>query len=48
VAAETPEAVAALLDPYREVLDSCIVRALPVGDAPEDWLAVARAATLRA
>jgi alkanesulfonate monooxygenase SsuD/methylene tetrahydromethanopterin reductase-like flavin-dependent oxidoreductase (luciferase family) len=48
VAAETPVAVAALLAPYREVLDSCIVRALPVGDAPEDWLAVARAATLRA
>ena len=48
VAAQTSDAVAALLAPYRDALDSCIVRALPVGDAPEDWLAVARAATLRA
>lgn len=47
-AASDPADVPSLLAPYREALDSCIVRALPVGDAVEDWLAIAEAATLPA
>jgi alkanesulfonate monooxygenase SsuD/methylene tetrahydromethanopterin reductase-like flavin-dependent oxidoreductase (luciferase family) len=48
VAASDPAEVPGLLAPYREALDSCIVRALPASDALEDWLAVAEAATLPA
>lgn len=48
IAANDPADVPSLLAPYREALDSCIVRALPVGDAVEDWLAIAEAATLPA
>ena len=46
IAAADPAEVPALLAPYREALDNCVVRALPAGDAPEDWLAIAEAATL--
>jgi alkanesulfonate monooxygenase SsuD/methylene tetrahydromethanopterin reductase-like flavin-dependent oxidoreductase (luciferase family) len=48
VAAERAEDVPALLAPYREALDTCVVRGLPASDAISDWLAVAEAATLRA
>ncbi len=47
VAASAPEGVAALLEPYRTALDSCVVRALPADPSMEGWLAVAEAATLR-
>lgn len=47
IAAGDPARVPELLAPYRDALDTCIVRALPIGDAPNDWLAVAEAATLR-
>ena len=46
IAAADPAEVPALLAPYVEALDNCVVRALPAGDAPEDWLAIAEAATL--
>ncbi len=42
-AAEVPGALA----PYRAVLDSCVVRALPAGDDLNDWLSIARAAAPR-
>lgn len=48
IGASDPADMPSLLAPYREALDSCIVRALPVGDAVEDWLAIAEAATLPA
>lgn len=48
VAAAGADQVAALLSPYREALDSCVVRALPASDSVDGWLAVARAATLPA
>ncbi len=48
VAAEDPAAIPGLLAPHRAALDRCVVRALPVTDDPEGWLAVARAATLGA
>lgn len=48
IAAGEAVSVPELLAPYRAALDSCIVRGLPAGDAPEDWLAIAEAATLRA
>lgn len=47
VSAERAEEVPALLAPYREVLDTCVVRALPASDAVDDWIAIAEAATLR-
>ena len=34
--------------PYRAVLDSCVVRALPAAEGVDGWLAVAEATTLRA
>ncbi|MGZ8562582.1 MAG: LLM class flavin-dependent oxidoreductase [Candidatus Limnocylindria bacterium] len=48
VAAVDPTEVPALLAPYRQALDSCIVRALPVESSAEGWLEIASAATLRA
>lgn len=48
VAARAADAVPDLLLPYRESLDSCVVRALPTRDSLDGWLAVARAATLPA
>ena len=48
VAAEDGPGVAAQLRPYREALDSCVVRALPVEASAAGWFAVAEAATLRA
>jgi alkanesulfonate monooxygenase SsuD/methylene tetrahydromethanopterin reductase-like flavin-dependent oxidoreductase (luciferase family) len=48
VAADDPAAIAGLLVPHRAALDRCVVRALPAADDLEGWLAVARAATLRA
>ena len=42
-AADSAELRAALL-PYRAILDICVVRALPDGDAIDDWLRVAEAA----
>jgi hypothetical protein len=48
IATANPAEVRALLLPYREALDSCVVRALPASDAMDDWLAVAEAATLPA
>lgn len=46
IAVERPsrEAMADALAPYRLVVDVCVVRALPTGDALADWLQVARAA----
>lgn len=42
IAAIDPAAVPALLAPYREALDSCIVRALPTGSSMEELLEIAR------
>jgi hypothetical protein len=36
--------VSAALAPYRQALDTCVVRGLPAGDDLNDWLAIARAA----
>jgi alkanesulfonate monooxygenase SsuD/methylene tetrahydromethanopterin reductase-like flavin-dependent oxidoreductase (luciferase family) len=44
VAAATASEVRDLLRPYREALDSCVVRAMPAGDALDDLVAVAEAA----
>lgn len=44
VACEDPTDLPSALAPYRVALDSCVVRALPAGDAVDDWLGVARAA----
>jgi alkanesulfonate monooxygenase SsuD/methylene tetrahydromethanopterin reductase-like flavin-dependent oxidoreductase (luciferase family) len=44
VAAADPAATRAGLDPYRSVLDECVVRALPATDDVDAWLAVATAA----
>lgn len=44
VAAADAAEVADLLRPYREALDSCVVRAMPAGDEPADLVAVAKAA----
>ena len=46
IATDDPRKVAALLEPYRAALDSCVVRALPADPSMEGWLAVAEAATL--
>ncbi len=48
VAPVDPSQVAALLAPYREALDSCVVRALTVEPGADGWLEIAAAATLRA
>lgn len=48
VAAVDPATVPALLAPYREALDSCVVRALLVEPGATGWLEIAAAATLRA
>lgn len=48
IAAADPREVHDLLEPYREALDSCVVRALPADPSMEGWLAVAEAATLPA
>ena len=47
VAAEDPGEVPALLAPYRAVLDSCVVRALPVGEGVDELIAIAEAAAGR-
>jgi alkanesulfonate monooxygenase SsuD/methylene tetrahydromethanopterin reductase-like flavin-dependent oxidoreductase (luciferase family) len=47
VACEDPDEVPAALAPYREVLDTCVVRGLPAGDDLNDWLKVADAAAPR-
>jgi hypothetical protein len=44
VACEVAQEVSAALAPYREALDTCVVRGLPAGDDLNDWLAIARAA----
>jgi alkanesulfonate monooxygenase SsuD/methylene tetrahydromethanopterin reductase-like flavin-dependent oxidoreductase (luciferase family) len=44
VAATDAAALRAALLPYRALLDCCVVRALPDGDAVADWLQVAEAA----
>jgi alkanesulfonate monooxygenase SsuD/methylene tetrahydromethanopterin reductase-like flavin-dependent oxidoreductase (luciferase family) len=44
VAAPDAAALRAALLPYRALLDCCVVRALPDGDAVDDWLRVAEAA----
>jgi hypothetical protein len=48
VAAVSAAEVPALLAPYRDALDSCVVRALPAGDSVEELMEIAAAATLRA
>ena len=49
VAATERSQVPGLLAPYRAVLDSCVVRALPAGPSVDELLAIAEAAaTLRA
>jgi alkanesulfonate monooxygenase SsuD/methylene tetrahydromethanopterin reductase-like flavin-dependent oxidoreductase (luciferase family) len=48
IAAVDPTRVPALLAPYRDALDSCVVRALTVGPGADGWLEIAAAATLRA
>lgn len=48
VAAADPTGVPALLAPYRESLDSCVLRALPAELGARGWLEIATAATLRA
>jgi alkanesulfonate monooxygenase SsuD/methylene tetrahydromethanopterin reductase-like flavin-dependent oxidoreductase (luciferase family) len=48
VAAESAAGVAPLLAPYREALDSCVVRALAAEPGAAGWLAIAEAATLPA
>jgi energy-coupling factor transporter ATP-binding protein EcfA2 len=47
VACEDPDEVPAALAPYREALDTCVVRGLPAGDDLNDWLKVADAAAPR-
>jgi alkanesulfonate monooxygenase SsuD/methylene tetrahydromethanopterin reductase-like flavin-dependent oxidoreductase (luciferase family) len=47
VACEDPHEVPAALAPYREALDTCVVRGLPAGDDLNDWLKVADAAAPR-
>jgi alkanesulfonate monooxygenase SsuD/methylene tetrahydromethanopterin reductase-like flavin-dependent oxidoreductase (luciferase family) len=44
VAATDAASLRAGLLPYRALLDCCVVRALPDGDAVDDWLRVAEAA----
>lgn len=44
VAAADATGLRAALLPYRALLDCCVVRALPDGDAIDDWLRVAEAA----
>jgi alkanesulfonate monooxygenase SsuD/methylene tetrahydromethanopterin reductase-like flavin-dependent oxidoreductase (luciferase family) len=44
VASSGPADLRAALLPYRAILDTCIVRGLPDGDAVDDWLRVAEAA----
>jgi alkanesulfonate monooxygenase SsuD/methylene tetrahydromethanopterin reductase-like flavin-dependent oxidoreductase (luciferase family) len=44
IAAVDSAAVPALLAPYRDVLDSCVVRALPASDSVEALIEIARAA----
>lgn len=39
-----PEALSAALAPYRQVVDTLVVRGLPAGDDAASWLDVARAA----
>lgn len=46
VALAEPGGVAAALADYGEALDTVVVRALPAHDTIDEWLAVARAATL--
>lgn len=48
VAVLDPAEAATLLAPYREALDSCVVRALPAEAGAAAWLAIAEAATLHA
>ena len=48
VAPVDPAKVPALLAPYREALDSCVVRALTAEPGADGWLGIAAAATLRA
>lgn len=48
VAAVDPGEAPALLAPYREALDSCVVRALSLEQSATAWLEIATAATLRA
>jgi alkanesulfonate monooxygenase SsuD/methylene tetrahydromethanopterin reductase-like flavin-dependent oxidoreductase (luciferase family) len=48
VASVDPAQVPPLLAPYREALDSCVIRALTVEPGADGWLEVAAAATLRA
>lgn len=48
VAPVDPSQVPALLAPYREALDSCVVRALTVEPGADGWLEIGAAATLRA
>jgi alkanesulfonate monooxygenase SsuD/methylene tetrahydromethanopterin reductase-like flavin-dependent oxidoreductase (luciferase family) len=48
VAPVDPAQVPTLLAPYREALDSCVVRALPVEPDASAWLQIAAAATLPA
>jgi alkanesulfonate monooxygenase SsuD/methylene tetrahydromethanopterin reductase-like flavin-dependent oxidoreductase (luciferase family) len=48
VASVDPARVPALLAPYREALDSCVVRALTIEPGADGWLEIAAAATLRA
>lgn len=48
VAAVDRAEVPALLAPYREALDSCVVRALTAQPGAAGWLEIAAAATLRA
>jgi len=47
VASAEPGGVPAALHDYRTALDTVVVRGLPPEDTIDDWLAVARAATLR-
>ena len=44
VATTDPTRVPEQLAPYRETLDTCVVRALPAGDSLDELLAIARAA----
>ncbi len=46
VATDDPAAIPRLLAPHRAALDRCVVRALPVADTLDGWLAVARAAVV--
>jgi alkanesulfonate monooxygenase SsuD/methylene tetrahydromethanopterin reductase-like flavin-dependent oxidoreductase (luciferase family) len=47
IASAEPGGVPAALTDYRDALDTVVVRGLPADDTLDDWLAVARAATLR-